>query len=85
MMDGPATEVSRGSMQLSELSFFEHEMFLFSADLSYERIKLGHLQTPIHAWNLPNAYVDDDESVSIFMGFQQVIPYSQTACGLGEI
>eukprot|EP00938_MAST-03A_sp_MAST-3A-sp1_P003739 g3739.t1 len=68
MMDGPATEVSRGSMQLSELSFFEHKKFLFSADLSYNRIKLGHLQTPIHAWNLPNTYVDDDdESVSIFI------------------
>ena len=64
MMDGPATEVSRGSMQLSELSFFEHETFLFSADL-LERIN-SHLQRSF-TLESPNVYVDDDESVSIFI------------------
>ena len=66
VMDGPAKEVSRGRFQLSELCFFEHDFFSLSDTCRFERIKLGHLQTPIHIWNIPNAYVDN-ESVDIFI------------------
>jgi len=64
ILDGPTKEVSRGRLNISERCVFEHRKKFQLYGKSYERLSLGHLETPIHAWNLDEL---KNEDVNIFI------------------